>query len=396
MPSPISWGILLAVTAWISWFCLDLDSTEVDITHILAFTYGLVAEPLWSIIASGAGLAAAWLLRQVGGSSGRTRTRNSRPPAPPYTLHFSRSIFGVTLGFVIYRLAGGEQLTISQPVPGAIPFLAAAISYSLVVFGLVFLERRIYRLTNLNPRLTILLGMLIVFPMPVSMMGAIAYAILGTPALVIYGIFVGIAAPFIRQVIQSMKLDEALVDRLVELEGLERFAESLAVALTSQDLYAVILDQALHATKADAGQLALFSEPEHELVPVAVEPPMGRDELIVSTGTQPELIGHVAASTQPVRIDNSERPQARKFHLKSETQALLGVPILDPAGNLGALIVEKYTRDPFTDTDQSVLVRIASQAAGAIRNARLYQELEQRLTEQSLLYQASAQIAETL
>jgi len=75
---------------------------------------------------------------------------------------------------------------------------------------------------------------------------------------------------------------------------------------------------------------------------------------------------------------------------------LLGVPILDPTGNLGVIIVERFTREPFSDTDQAILVRIASQAAGAIRNARLYNELDQRLTEQSLLYQASTQIGETL
>ena len=251
-------------------------------------------------------------------------------------------------------------------------------------------------LKGLSSRSIILLTLLLIIPLPIAMLGSSAYAVLGLPALLVFCLLTGIAAPISRQMIQNAGLDKALRTRLEELEGLEQFAESLAVALTSQDLQAVILDQALRATGAQSGHLALFTGPEHNLVIVATEPPRGRDEHSPSSIPVPDLTRQIGTENQPMRFATTGASLPYKSVGGTDIQALLGVPILEPTGNLGVIIVERYTREPFTDTDQAILVRIASQAAGAIRNARLYNELDQRLTEQSLLYQASTQIGETL
>jgi len=396
-PPPILPFLLVLVTVvWIGWFSVEVNSTAADITHVLGLAYGLVEQPLWAIIVIFVGLLASSLLIKTETLHKKMGKKAGVGISPAILGHSTRSALALAVGFAIYDLAGGEGLTILNPVADAAPFLAACVGFSAVGIGLISLERRVFGLRGLSSRSFMILSLLIVIPLPVAMLGASAYAVLGLPALLIFCLLIGIAAPLIRQIIRSVSLDITLRNRLEELEGLEQFAELLAVALTSQDLQAVILDQALRATGAQSGHLALFTGPEHKLVIVAVEPPHSRDEHSPANILVPDLTKQIAAESQPKRFATTATSLQYKSVGDAEIQALLGVPILDPTGNLGVIIVERFTREPFSDTDQAILVRIASQAAGAIRNARLYNELDQRLTEQSLLYQASTQIGETL
>ena len=196
--------VLLVGSIWIGWFSSTIDSTRVDIIHALAFSYGLAGEPIWAILISGTGLVASTLLHRISPSSKNHQPTDTHHSLPPLSLHPIRSIFGITLGFTLYQIAGGEQLTVTHPVPGAFPILISTISYSVAIFGLVLLERQIYHLPHVSTRLTVSLGMLIVVPLPIALLGGIGYAILGTPAMVVYCILIGIAAPFIRQVMRGM------------------------------------------------------------------------------------------------------------------------------------------------------------------------------------------------
>lgn len=396
-PLPLAGFSIVGLTAaWIGWFALRVESTRTDIAHILGIAYGLVVHPLWPVLGVALGMTATALLGDRETRAARVQSVPGSASRPMALLRVARSTLGITIGLAVYYLAGGARLTIQNPVPAAVPFLASAVAYSLCTLGLILTERRLYAMGPLRTRTSIALGMLIVIPLPVALLGATAIAILALPALLIYSLLIGIVAPFVQQTIRSLNLDQALRMRLVELEGLEQFAESLAIALTSQDLQGVILDQALQATRAQGGHLALFNKLEGKPTVVISEPPVGRDELHESALPIPEFTQRVVSSMQPLRSDAHDSALAPLLSERPQPYAVLGVPILEPGRALGALVVERYSRSPFTETDQSILVRIASQAAGAIRNARLYKELESRLTEQSLLYQASAQIAETL
>ncbi|MEJ2013471.1 MAG: ATP-binding protein [Anaerolineales bacterium] len=394
--SPVAFIIVLLTITWIALFSVKVDSTRVDITHVLGFAYGLVEVSSWALIAAGTGLILGSILGGFYRRSDRSGTSSGIDHVAELLQSPARSILALTTALVLYHVCGGRTLSRENPLPGSVPFLAAAVGFSVCFLGLILVERRFKRVLKMSNRIAVSLSLLIVVPLPVAMLGATSYAILGLPALMIYCLLIGIAAPFNRQLVQNISLDEKLQGRLVELEGLEQFAESLAVALTSQDLHNVILDQAMRATKAQAGHLALFSGPDKRLVVVSSEPPDSRNDVFTGNAPAPEFTRQVASNSQPTRFDGSEGLTTIENISSREMHSQLGVPLLDPGGNLGAIVVERFTRKPFSDADQATLVRIASQAAGALRNARLYQELEQRLTEQSLLYQASMQIGETL
>ncbi|MGD8603276.1 MAG: ATP-binding protein, partial [Anaerolineales bacterium] len=86
----------------------------------------------------------------------------------------------------------------------------------------------------------------------------------------------------------------------------------------------------------------------------------------------------------------------RRSWTGSTRGSLLSAPIINQGQVLGVITLEHPQTDHFSKEHESILLQLAAQAAVALSNAMLYQQLEARLTEQSLLYQASAQIASTL
>ncbi len=70
----------------------------------------------------------------------------------------------------------------------------------------------------------------------------------------------------------------------------------------------------------------------------------------------------------------------------------LAVPIVSKGRVLGALVLYSSEAAFFDSIDREAMESLASQAAIAIENARLYQELQKRLQEQSIVYQIGQDI----
>jgi signal transduction histidine kinase len=66
---------------------------------------------------------------------------------------------------------------------------------------------------------------------------------------------------------------------------------------------------------------------------------------------------------------------------RTRSRALLGVPIRGEAGFLGAFVVARLTPRPFTDRDVRLVQSFADQAAIAIQNVRLFNEIQQKSRE---------------
>lgn len=91
------------------------------------------------------------------------------------------------------------------------------------------------------------------------------------------------------------------------------------------------------------------------------------------------LLGVVIRERRPLRLaDISRDPRARGFppHHPPMT-TLLAVPIIAKGKLIGVLyLADKKDRTPFTGMDENLLVTLASQAAIAIENARLYTQVQ--------------------
>jgi signal transduction histidine kinase len=105
------------------------------------------------------------------------------------------------------------------------------------------------------------------------------------------------------------------------------------------------------------------------------------DELIASLGPLPRqhgMLGAMFTAPEPYRTrDMREHPRFRGWWPKGhpDMRSFLGVPIVSPEGVIGAFyLTEKFDAPDFTDEDQALISLLASHAAIAIANARLYEQ----------------------
>lgn len=78
------------------------------------------------------------------------------------------------------------------------------------------------------------------------------------------------------------------------------------------------------------------------------------------------------------------------------SQSWLGVPMLLGDRVVGVLVAASYTPGAYTEAHQEILLHVASQAAVAIENARLYQETQRRVRELDALQQVSLELVSSL
>jgi signal transduction histidine kinase len=169
----------------------------------------------------------------------------------------------------------------------------------------------------------------------------------------------------------------------------ERFERLLAagVAIFSRhDLNHVlqeVVDAAREVVGARYAALGVLGQDGEGLVQFVTS---GIDaELRARIGDAPRgrgLLGHVIREEKPVRTSDLNRhPQRYGFppHHPPMT-SFLGVPVKGRTGVFGNLyLTEKIGAPEFSDEDEAIAVLLASQAAVAVENARLYGESEQLL-----------------
>jgi signal transduction histidine kinase len=99
-------------------------------------------------------------------------------------------------------------------------------------------------------------------------------------------------------------------------------------------------------------------------------------ELVVPAGAG--LVGAVAARREPVAIEDirgDERVALREVVEREGFVSFLGLPLLREEKLLGVLCIFTRARHHFSDDEVGLLASLAQQAAIAIDNARLYQDL---------------------
>lgn len=110
------------------------------------------------------------------------------------------------------------------------------------------------------------------------------------------------------------------------------------------------------------------------------------------------VMGWVAEHGKPLILnDVGSDPRFSYFPKDAEKVcSLMSVPLIVESRTIGVLTVASSVPKSFTNEDESLLTTLASQAAVAIENARLYEQLGKRLAEQKVLYRMAQHLASTL
>lgn len=173
-------------------------------------------------------------------------------------------------------------------------------------------------------------------------------------------------------------LNKRLSKRLTEMTALHETVKMTGSSLDLDEVLSSIFKSAIQTLKAEDGSLMLF-DPEEEVL--TVKKAHGLDEDVIRK-TRIEMgvgiAGMVAQSGEPMVIcGKADSPQV-KGRKKYEGVNSICAPLKTKKGTIGVInLNRRRDSEPFTEDDLRLLSTMAYEAASAIENASLYQDLHE-------------------
>ncbi len=197
--------------------------------------------------------------------------------------------------------------------------------------------------------------------------------------------------------IENSRLFEETRHRLAELESLSQVSISLTSAVELQPLLENILAGARKAIPAAEKGAILLTEPDGILRLHALSGYSDPRLIDLFLPNQNGYAARVARERTPMKIDDAHAEYEIPF--KGEIEEIdavlsgIAAPLIVKGKVIGVISLDNATRKAaFAESDLSLLVTFASQAAVAIENARLFSETQQRLHRLTALHSIDAAI----
>ncbi|MCX7941692.1 MAG: HD domain-containing protein [Dictyoglomaceae bacterium] len=173
-----------------------------------------------------------------------------------------------------------------------------------------------------------------------------------------------------------------LEERIKELNILQEIGFQINSTFRLKDLLNLIMTLSKETLEAEASSLMLLDEKTQELT---FEVALGEKGDVIKKFRIPigeGIAGWVAKTGEPLIVNNVERDPrfAKKYDSATsfKTKSILCVPLKTQDKIIGVIeVLNKIGNDNFDKNDLNLLQAIANQAAIAIENARLYQDLKE-------------------
>jgi len=109
-------------------------------------------------------------------------------------------------------------------------------------------------------------------------------------------------------------------------------------------------------------------------------------------------VGWVAKHGKPLILNDAPSDPRFSYYPKDaeRVSSLMSVPLTVQGRTIGVLSISSIEPKRFTEEDESLLTTLAGEAAIAIENTRLYEQVRRRLAEQKVLYRLAQQLASTV
>jgi len=193
-------------------------------------------------------------------------------------------------------------------------------------------------------------------------------------------------------------LEERVADRTQRLETVTVITERLNAILNVDELLAEMVSQIQRNFGYYHAHIYLLDETGEKLVVAEGTGPAGAEMKAhghsISVSAPRSLVARAVRSAQIVRVDNVREEEGWLPNpLLPDTYAEMAVPITLEGQVVGVLDVQQNEAAGLRESDADLLRSVANQVAVAIRNARLFAEVEASLAEAQAAQQRYAEQA---
>ena len=204
-------------------------------------------------------------------------------------------------------------------------------------------------------------------------------------------------------VLGNARLYEELERRIEAQRALGAIAARITAIRDPGDVLQGTLDEAVRLLDADGGRIELVGEAGgllwafgHSAIDLPIEREAGEANVSSEEGVSGRavqerrvvLTGDYLADESFIHAEAPDR-YIRQHGIRS----VMSAPLIGDEGAIGSLTVHSQAREAFDLADAELLEVLASQAAIAVTNARLYEQLRERIDAQKTLAAISAEIA---
>lgn len=144
--------------------------------------------------------------------------------------------------------------------------------------------------------------------------------------------------------------------------------------LALDDLLHALLDRVQRVMSVDSASILLITEEERNLSVRIARGVLPSEEVHIAMGKG--VAGRIAASRQPLVIDDISKVETVSSALQERLSSLAGVPLLIEGRLIGVLHVGTVAPRRFTSADVQFLELVGDRIAPALERARLYEEAQ--------------------
>ena len=199
----------------------------------------------------------------------------------------------------------------------------------------------------------------------------------------------------VADITERKRVEELERQRLIESEALRATMTEVLGELELSKLLRALMERVVASLQGDQGEAALYDERAHELE-IVISYNQGRDFTGLRQTLGEGALGQVAQTRQSLIIEDYAAWEGRIPRIAEGAQALtiLAAPMLSGSTLLGAIAVgADNRRRKFAAQDLRLMETFAQQAAIAIYNARLFEEVRQRAQRLALVNDISMEIS---
>ena len=199
------------------------------------------------------------------------------------------------------------------------------------------------------------------------------------------------------------KVDERtrdLAQSINELKVLEEVGRAVASSLDLDAVLPTIAARALEITHADAVLIYGYDAEQHQFNLVeanGIDQSADGAHVTIDEGTS--LLSDAAKSGEPIAIadlDQAAEQPLRDVAVNAGFHSVLVVPLVDQQGTLGSLVVLRRAASEFASSLTGLMRTFAHQAVLAMRNARLFTEVDHKGRELAAAHETVQQQAAKL